>query len=132
MTENYAGHEANKVHRSLGYNIFNKNMRLVILVDKGSASASEILAAALRHYKIGSLVGTVTFGKGSVQELIQITPDTSLKMTVARWLTPSGIQIPRDGVAPDYQVDLTENDKKAGKDPQMSKAVKLLSGTLAQ
>lgn len=128
VTEDYAGHAENVVHRSSGYNIFNKNLRMVILVDKGSASASEILADALRHYGVAKLIGTNTFGKGSVQELVPITSDTSLKVTVARWLGPDGIQIPREGIAPDVQVDLTDADHTAGRDPQLDKAVEILGG----
>lgn len=127
VTEDYDGHAGNIVHRSLGYDIFNKNLRMVILVDHGSASASEILADALRHWGIATLVGTNTFGKGSVQELVEITPDTALKVTVARWLGPDGTQIPTTGITPDVQVDVTDADIEAGKDPQMEKAIEILS-----
>lgn len=126
VTEDYAGHEDNIAHRSAGYDVFNENLEMVILVDKGSASASEILAGALKHYKVGTLVGTNTFGKGSVQELVKITPDTALKITVARWLAPNGEQIPLSGIIPDVEVKITEEDVKAEKDPQMDKAVELL------
>src|SRR5581483_3237813 len=74
VTEDYDGHAQNVVHKSLGYNIFNNNLKMAILVDKGSASASEIFADALRHYGVAKLIGTNTFGKGVVQELFQITP----------------------------------------------------------
>lgn len=127
VTEDYAGHSSNVVHRSAGYNVFNKNLKMVILVDKGSASASEILADALRHYGVAKLVGVNTFGKGSVQELVDITPETALKITVARWLGPDKKQIPRTGIAPDYKVDITEEDIKEKRDPQMDKAVEVLS-----
>lgn len=126
VTEDYAGHHDNVVHRSLGYNVFNKNLQMVILVNKGSASASEILSDALHHYEIATVVGTNTFGKGVVQELFDITPDTSLKITVARWLGPDGVQIPHDGVVPDIEVKVTDEDIKAGKDPQLNKAVEIL------
>jgi carboxyl-terminal processing protease len=128
VTEDYAGHADNIVHRSSGYDVFNKNLKMVVLVDQGSASASEILADALRYYGIAQLVGTNTFGKGSVQELVSITPDTSLKVTVARWLGPDGVHIPTTGIVPDVQVDFTDADAAAGKDPQMDKAVTLLGG----
>lgn len=126
VTEDYAGHEANVDHRSRGYNVFNDNLRMVILVDKGSASASEILAGALNHYGTAQLVGTNTFGKGSVQELVPLTNDTSLKITVARWLLPDGEQIPNSGIAPDIEVKFTEEDAEADRDPQMDRAVELL------
>ncbi len=126
VTEDYAGHEDNIDHRSRGYDVFNDNLRMVILVDKGSASASEILAGALRHYGTAQLVGGKTFGKGSVQELIPLTSDTSLKLTVARWLLPDGEQIPNTGITPDVEVEITEEDVEADRDPQMDKAVELL------
>jgi len=131
VTEDYDGHADNIVHRSAGYDIFNKNLRMMILVDKGSASASEILADALRHYGIAKLIGTNTFGKGSVQELVPITSDTSLKVTVARWLGPDGVQIPREGIAPDVQVDLTDADHSAGRDPQLDRAAAILLGKIS-
>ncbi|RJQ35228.1 S41 family peptidase [Candidatus Parcubacteria bacterium] len=131
VSEDYAGHASNIDHRSYGYDIFTDKLQMIILVDKGSASASEIMAGALRHHGDAKLVGTNTFGKGSVQELVPITSDTSLKITVARWLGPDGEQIPRDGIAPDYEVEVTEEDREAKKDPQLAKAVELLGGNPA-
>jgi carboxyl-terminal processing protease len=127
VTEDYAGHEDNIVHRSYGFDIFNENLKMVILVDRGSASASEILADALHHHGVGQLVGTHTFGKGSVQELVEITSETSLKITVARWLSPDGTQIPQEGIVPDVKVDITDEDVKAGRDPQLDKAIEILN-----
>lgn len=127
VTEDYAGHTQNIIHRSSGYDIFNENLKMVILVDKGSASASEILADALRYYKKGTMVGTNTFGKGVVQELFDITPETSLKVTVARWLGPDGVQIPHDGLVPDVMATTSDEAIKAGEDPQMDKAVEILN-----
>lgn len=132
VTEDYAGHESNIVHRSFGYDVFKgNNPQMVILVNRGSASASEILGGALQSHGIAKLVGTKTFGKGSVQELIPITDDTSLKLTVAHWLMPDGMQIPLTGIVPDETVDLTEEDFKAGRDPQMDKAIEILTGVKA-
>ncbi|MDB5238435.1 MAG: ctpA [Candidatus Kaiserbacteria bacterium] len=128
VTEDYAGHQTNIIHRSSGYNVFNSNLKMVILVNKGSASASEILTDALRYYKVGVSVGTNTFGKGVVQELFDVTPETSIKITVARWLGPDGFQIPHAGLTPDVQQDVTDEDIKAGKDPQMARAVQILTG----
>ena len=127
VTEDYAGHARNIVHRSSGYDIFNDSLRMVILIDKGSASASEILAGALRHHGDAILIGMPTFGKGSVQELVQITSKTSLKITVARWIAPNGEQIPLDGIIPDIEVKVTDDDRKADKDPQMEEAVEYLN-----
>jgi len=80
-------------------------VRVAILVDQGSASASEILAGALQEHGVATLVGTNTFGKGSVQELVSITDELSLKVTVARWYTPNGVSISNGGLTPDIQVD---------------------------
>ncbi len=114
-------------YRSHREDIFNKNLKFVILVNGGTASAAEILAGALQEYGIAKLVGTTTFGKGVVQELESITPDTSLKVTVARWLTPLGHSISEMGIKPDIEVPMTADDAAKGKDPQMDEAVKLLS-----
>lgn len=128
VTEDYAGHANNIVHRSSGYDVFNENLKMVVLVDKGSASASEILADALRYYGVATMVGTKTFGKGSVQELIPITPETSLKLTVARWLGPDKQQIPISGLTPDVEVQLSDDDIKNKNDKQLEKAVEILTG----
>ncbi|HEY4510287.1 MAG TPA: S41 family peptidase, partial [Candidatus Paceibacterota bacterium] len=119
------------VYRSKGYDAF-INLPLILLVDGGSASASEIFAGALRESGKAKLVGEKTFGKGSVQQLVNITPETSLKITVARWLTPNGVSISKDGLSPDYEVKFPkEKDKDKGEkealDPQMDKAIELLS-----
>lgn len=128
VSEDYAGKRDNIVHRSRGYNIFNDNLEMVILVNKGSASASEILALALRSYDKATLIGTTTFGKGSVQELIDITSNTALKVTVARWVGPNGEPIPHTGIEPDIEVEISDEDAEAGKDPQLEKAVDILLG----
>jgi carboxyl-terminal processing protease len=99
---------------------------MVILVNGGSASASEILAGALNEYGKATLIGSKTFGKGSVQELVPLTPDTSLKITVAHWLTPKGLNISEGGLTPDIVVDLTKENTKDGADPQLKEAVKYL------
>ncbi len=130
VTEDYGGREPNKIHRSKGYDIFNDNLKMAILVNGGSASASEILAGALSEYGKAILIGTKTFGKGSVQELIKITPETSLKVTVARWLTPKGNSFSHDGIDPDVEVEITEDDFeyiKDGGDPQLDKAIETLN-----
>lgn len=126
VTEDFGKNSPERVYKSKGYNAFGQNLKMVILVNGGSASASEILAGALREHGVAKLVGEKTFGKGSVQELIKITPDTSLKVTIARWLTPNGINISKSGLLPDVEVKLTEQDYKAKKDPQLDKAVEIL------
>jgi len=127
VTEDFGNNEKEKIHRSRGYDIFNNNLKFVILVNEGSASASEILAGALQEHNIATLVGSQTFGKGSVQELIKITPDTSLKITVARWLTPNGKSISEQGLTPDVEVEMTLEDYEQEKDPQLEKALEILN-----
>jgi carboxyl-terminal processing protease len=129
VSEYYGESQAQNVHRSKGYDIFNENLKLVILVNGGSASASEILAGALQEYGIAKLVGDTTFGKGSVQELVDITDKTSLKVTVARWLTPNGRSISEKGLEPDIKIAITEEDIKNEKDSQMDKAIEVLNQT---
>jgi len=111
------------VYRSKGYARTTKPLKMVVLVDGGSASASEILAGALQENNIAKLVGSQTFGKGSVQELISITGDTSLKLTIAQWLTPGGTSISKEGLTPDIIVERTAEDFEAEKDPQLDAAV---------
>ena len=115
-----------KVHRSSGYDIFNENLKMAIVVNRGSASASEILAGALKEHGVATLVGDRTFGKGSVQELVPITSDTSLKVTIARWLTPLGNSISEEGLKPDIEVERTLEDIENDIDPQIEKAAEFL------
>ena len=129
VTEDYGNNKAPDVFRSKGYNIFaNKNLKFVILIDGGSASASEILAGAMQDNGVAKLVGAQSFGKGSVQEVVSITPTTILKITVAKWLTPNGTSISEKGLTPDYVVPVTPKDLNAKVDAQLNKAVQLLSG----
>jgi carboxyl-terminal processing protease len=100
----------------------------VILVNEGSASAAEILAGALQDYEMAVLVGAQTFGKGSVQQLMPLKDDSSIKLTVARWLTPSGRTIEEEGITPDIEVELSFDDYNADIDPQMDKAKELFLG----
>ena len=115
-----------QIYRSKGYNVFGDDFRFVILVDGGSASASEILAAALKEHGIATLVGTKTFGKGSVQELVPITEDTSLKVTIAHWITPNGNSFSEEGIEPNVVVEITKEQVEREEDPQLKKAVELV------
>ena len=125
VREDFGGNREEVVHRSKGYSIFGKRLNMVILIDGGSASASEILAGALSEHGIATLVGSTSYGKGSVQELVKITQETSLKVTIARWLTPLGISISEGGLTPDIEVGRTFEDEGKGIDPQLQAAVEI-------
>lgn len=111
-----------------GYNRNNvlKGIPTVVLINRGSASGSEILAGALQDYRLATLVGEKSFGKGSVQDLRILKDGSSVKLTIAKWLTPKGREINETGIAPDVEVTLTEEDWNAGKDPQLEKALEIL------
>ncbi len=126
VTEDYGTSKEPTVFRSRGYNIFNEKLKFIILIDGGSASASEILAGAMRDHGRAKLVGSQSFGKGSVQQMVDVTDDTVLKITVAKWLTPNGATIAEVGLTPDYIVEEGDKESKDKKDPQLNKAVELL------
>lgn len=127
VTEDFGKAKEPRVYRSKGYTgISNKNIKTVVLVNAGSASASEIVAGALQEHGVATLVGEKTFGKGSVQELVEVTPETSLKVTIARWLTPKGHNLSEGGLIPDVEVKITKADIEAKRDPQLDKAVQIL------
>lgn len=111
-----------ETHRSRGYRLL-KDVPTVVLVNEGSASASEIVAGALRDLNAIKLVGAKTFGKGSVQEVIDLAQDSSLKITIAKWLTPKGTEINGKGIEPDVVVEPGDDPKK---DPVMDKALEML------
>lgn len=126
VTEDYEGKQQNLVHKSTGTGDLPAGTKVVILIDQGSASASEILAGALQDNHAATLIGTRSFGKGSVQELVNIDGG-SLKVTVARWLTPAGHSIMGNGITPDIKVERTQDDFTAGKDPQKARAIQFLT-----
>lgn len=98
----------------------------IVLVNQGSASASEILAGALRDNGVAKIVGEKTFGKGVVQDVRELRDGGSLKVTIASWYTPKGKNISKEGISPDTAVELTEADVAASKNPQKDKALELL------
>jgi len=98
----------------------------VVLINEGSASASEIVAGALKDSRNITLIGEKTFGKGTVQEVLRISGGATLKITVARWLRPSGKVIEEAGIEPDIKVELTELDRSSGIDPQLDKAIEVV------
>lgn len=99
------------------------NFKTVVLINGGSASASEILAGALRDHNKALIVGKKSFGKGSVQELISLSGDTAVKVTIAKWITPSGKNLNQGGLDPDIEVELTTDDYNNQRDPQLDRAV---------
>ena len=126
VKEYHGGKSSDKIHRSRGYDIFTDELRMAILVDGGSASAAEILAGALSEYGEATMVGEKTFGKGSVQELIAVDGKASVKVTIAKWLTPRGKSISGNGLVPEVEVKMTEDDRTKGRDPQQTKAIEIL------
>lgn len=107
-------------------------IKTVVLINEGSASASEILAGALKENRDNiTIVGKKSFGKGSVQELIPLSKNTAVKITVAKWLTPNGNQINEQGINPDEEINLSEDDynNNNNKDPQLDKALDIIKNT---
>ena len=127
VRENLGEGKEERAHRSRGYDIFDDDVKIVVLVNQGSASASEIMAGALSEYGKATLIGEKTFGKASVQELISVTDNTFIKLTVAKWLTPKGVSISTDGLTPDIAVSMTEKDIVEKRDPQLERAITFLN-----
>lgn len=111
-----------KEYRSFGYNRLG-NLKTILLINGGSASAAEILAGALRDNNKATLLGDKSFGKGSVQELVSLGGNMAVKVTIAKWVTPSGKQLNKDGLVPDIEVKLKDEDILNGKDPQLDRAL---------
>ncbi len=103
-----------------------KGKKTVVLVNGGSASGSEIVAGALQDYGLATIVGETTFGKGSVQDLTELSDGSSLKLTIAKWFTPHDRSISKEGIVPDIEVKLTADDYNNDLDPQLDKAIELL------
>lgn len=125
VTEDYAGKQENTVLRSKGTGTVAEGTPIVVLIDRGSASASEIVAGALRDANVATLIGTASFGKGSVQELLDIDGG-ALKVTIARWLTPSGDSISDGGLKPDIEVAYDPEDYGTKNDAQLDRAIEFL------
>lgn len=124
VTEKHGGKVTDEL-KSTGTPIL-KGVPTVVLVNGSSASASEIVAGALQDQKAATLTGTTTFGKGSVQKLLNLMNDAMLKVTVARWYTPAGVNISEKGIIPGTVVERTAEDINAGRDPQLEAALNSL------
>ena len=99
----------------------------IILINEGTASASEIVALSLRDTNKSKIVGTVSYGKGKIQEIITYNDTSSLKLSIAKWTSPSGTYIDEVGIVPDYIVELSDADIEKNYDPQLEKALDLLN-----
>ncbi len=130
LRESFGDDREEEVYRSQGRTLKQFSPKeIVVLIDGGSASASEILAGALQEQGYATLVGQASFGKGSVQELVNLPSGSSLKVTIARWLTPNGRSISEGGLSPDITVERTIEDREANRDPQLDAAIQVLRGT---
>lgn len=121
--ESFGNGKGQKEYRSRGYSLL-ENIPLVVLINEGSASASEIFAGAVKGKNKVKIVGKKSFGKGSVQEVVDITEDTFLKVTIAKWLTPDGASIQDGGITPDVEVDILKDEVK--EDAQLNKAMEII------
>ncbi len=129
VREHFGENDQEKIYRSQGRALKEFTPKnFVVLVDGGSASASEILAGALREHKVATVIGLDTFGKGSVQELVDLKDGSSVKITVARWLTPDGVSISDGGLKPDIKISRTPEERMAGVDKQKEAALAHLKG----
>ena len=125
VIEDFGAGQEQEVHKARGSGHLS-GKKVVVLINGGTASASEILAGALRDNRGILLIGEKSFGKGSVQELKELKDESSLKITVAKWLTPKGNLIAELGLEPDVKVEMTDEDFDAKRDPQLDKAIEVL------
>ena len=129
VRESFGENAEEQVFRSQGKSLGQyEPEEMVVLINGGSASASEILAGALKAHGAATLIGQTTFGKGSVQELVDLPSGSSLKVTVARWLTPDGTSISEGGLDPDIEIKRTPQQIIAEEDPQLEAALEWLAG----
>ena len=125
VIEDFGEGKEQKLYKAEGNGLLG-SYSLVVIINEGSASGSEILAGALRDNLGVKLIGESSFGKGSVQELEKLKGGSSLKITIAKWLTPKGELITDKGLEPDVKVEITEEDVAAEKDPQLDKAIEII------
>ncbi len=125
VIEDFGEGKEQEIHKAEGNALF-LSYPMVILIDQGSASASEILASALRDNRGIKLIGEKSFGKGSVQKVEDLRGGSSLKITIAKWLTPKGESIADKGLEPDIKVEMTEEDYQEARDPQLDKAIEII------
>lgn len=124
VTERVGG-KVKQTHKATGNNVL-EGKETIILIDQGSASASEILAGALQDHKVATIVGQKSFGKGSVQEIVELRNGAKLKVTVAKWYTPNGKNMSKHGIEPNIEVKAGENDTKDN-DTQLLRALDIIN-----
>ncbi len=128
LIEDFSDNEGQEKEYKAKGNAKFSNYKIVVLINQGTASAAEILAAALKENRSDvKLIGERTFGKGSVQEALEVKGGSLLKITVARWFTPKRKIIEKMGIQPDIEVKMTEKDLEGGKDPQLERAIEVLN-----
>jgi carboxyl-terminal processing protease len=125
VVEERRGDKVTKSHTSVGRGSL-VGVKTIVLINSGSASASEIVAGALQDHQAATLLGEKSYGKGSVQELVTLSDGANLKVTVAHWYTPKGKNINKEGITPDTEIKMTPADLDASRDPQLDKALELL------
>lgn len=103
---------------------------MVLLINNGSASASEILSGAMRDYKRATIVGVKTYGKGSVQNVNTLSDTSELRVTIAHFFSPNDSEIDQVGISPDVEIKITDDDIAKKRDPQLDKAIELLKAKL--
>lgn len=132
VSERRGKNEEVQNHRSTGIVGLPGGIKMVVMVDGGSASASEILAGALKDHGLAKIVGIKSFGKGSVQELVNFDDGSSLKVTIAKWYTPNGVNISEHGIVPDVEVAVATTTPKGYKgvyDAQLLKAIQVVKSS---
>jgi len=130
VTEEFGSGEK-QVYTSYGNGLF-RDLPVVVLINGGSASASEILAGALKDIKGIKLIGEKSFGKGTVQQLETLKDGSMVKITVAHWRMPGGELIDKNGIDPDFEVKISEEDIIAGHDPQLDKAIEVIKQEISE
>ena len=130
VRERYASGEET-VYRSYGNEAL-KDLPIVVLVNGGTASASEILAGAMRDHNGTELVGTQTFGKGTVQTLEELKDGSMLKITIANWMTPNGTVLEGEGLSVDHEIENTESDAENGRDAELEKALEIIEAQIGE